>query len=59
MQWVLDSEQHPEEPSASDVATQSVTFTWEEAWVLENCTVLAVVSDADGYVINVEEIHLN
>mgnify|MGYP003705987371 CR=1 FL=1 len=45
--------------SASDVATQSVTFTWEEAWVLENCTVLAVVSDADGYVINVEEIHLN
>ena len=45
--------------NAGDVATQSVTFTWEDAWVLENSTVLAVVTDANGYVINVDEIHLN
>lgn len=42
-----------------DEATQSVTFAWNPAWVLENATVLAVVSDANGYVLNVDEIHLD
>ena len=45
--------------SAGDEAVQSATFAWNEAWVIENCTVLAVVTDASGYVVNVAEIHLD
>ena len=45
--------------SSGDVATQSVTFTWNEEWLIENATILAVVSDANGYVVNVDEIHLD
>jgi hypothetical protein len=45
--------------AAGDVATQSATFAWNEAWVIENATVLAVVSDANGYVLNVAEIHVD
>ena len=45
--------------SAGDVATQSATFTWDETWVIDNATVLAVVSDANGYVVNVAEIHMD
>ena len=45
--------------SAGDVATQSVTFTWNDEWLLENATILAVVSDANGYVVNVDEIHFD
>lgn len=45
--------------SAGDVATQSATFTWDETWVIDNATILAVVSDANGYVVNVAEIHMD
>lgn len=45
--------------SAGDVATQSATFTWNDSWLIENATVLAVVTDANGYVLNVAEIHLD
>lgn len=45
--------------SAGDVASQSATFTWNDAWLIENATVLAVVTDADGYVVNVAEIHMD
>ena len=45
--------------SAGDVAKQSATFTWDETWVIENATVLAVVLDANGYVVNVAEIHMD
>lgn len=42
---------------AGDVAMHSVTFEWNDDWVIENATVLAVVIDGDGYVQNVLEIH--
>ncbi|MGB1121890.1 MAG: Omp28-related outer membrane protein [Flavobacteriales bacterium] len=45
--------------AAGDVATQSATFEWNDAWVIENATVLAVVTDANGYVLNVAEIHMD
>lgn len=45
--------------SAGDVATQSVTFTWNDEWLIENATILAVVSDANGYIVNVDEIHFD
>ena len=40
-------------------ATQSATCAWNEAGGIENATVLAVVSDANGYVLNVAEIHVD
>lgn len=40
-----------------DLASQSVTFEWNNDWLIENATVLAVVIDGDGYVQNVLEIH--
>jgi thiol-disulfide isomerase/thioredoxin len=45
--------------SAGETASLSNTFEWNEAWVIENTTVLAVVSDANGYVLNVAEIHVD
>ena len=45
--------------SAGETAYLSNTFEWNEAWVIENATVLAVVSDANGYVLNVAEIHMD
>ena len=43
--------------SAGDVATHSVTYTWDDSWVVENATVLVVVSDAGGIVLNSFEFH--
>ncbi|MDC0854450.1 Omp28-related outer membrane protein [Flavobacteriales bacterium] len=42
---------------AGDVAMQSVTFEWNPTWILENSTVVAVLTDSDGYVLNSLEIH--
>ena len=42
---------------AGDVAMQSVTFEWNPTWILENSTVVAVLTDSDGYVLNYLEIH--
>ena len=36
---------------------QSVTFEWNPTWILENSTVVAVLTDSDGYVLNSLEIH--
>jgi hypothetical protein len=36
---------------------QSVTLTWDENWILENATILAVVTDGEGYILNSLEIH--
>ena len=43
--------------AAGDEAMQSVTLTWEENWILENATILAVVTDSEGYILNSLEIH--
>jgi thiol-disulfide isomerase/thioredoxin len=43
--------------SVGDVATHSVTYTWDDSWVVENATVLVVVSDAGGIVLNSFEFH--
>lgn len=43
--------------SEGDVATHSVTYTWDDSWVVENATVLVVVSDAGGIVLNSFEFH--
>ncbi|MDA0302856.1 MAG: Omp28-related outer membrane protein [Bacteroidetes bacterium] len=42
---------------AGDVASHSVTYTWDNAWVVENATVLVVVSDGNGLVLNSFEFH--
>ena len=34
------------------------TFNWNEEWVYENCHLIAIVSDEDGYILNSLEIHL-
>lgn len=43
--------------SVGDVATHSVTYTWDNNWVVDNATVLVVVSDAGGIVLNSFEFH--
>lgn len=43
--------------AAGDEAMQSVTLTWDENWILENATILAVVTDGEGYILNSLEIH--
>lgn len=42
---------------AGDEAVSSFTYTWPAAWDINNAIVLAVVSDADGVVLNVAETH--
>ena len=34
------------------------TFNWNEEWVYENCHLIAIVSDEDGYILNSLGIHL-
>ena len=34
------------------------SFEWNNDWVLDNCTVLAVVSDEDGYIVNCLGYHI-
>ncbi len=43
---------------AGDEAMHSVTYEWESDWVMENSTVLAVVTDGLGRVVNCLELHL-
>lgn len=45
--------------SAGETAFLSNTFEWNDTWLIENATILAVVSDANGYVLNVAEIHVD
>ena len=42
---------------SGDEAVQSVTLEWNSSWVLDNATVLAVVTNGDGYILNSLEIH--
>lgn len=44
--------------SAGDTARVSFTYDWNDAWVLENCTLVAVLTRADGTVVNVAELDL-
>jgi hypothetical protein len=44
--------------STGDKALISFTYNWNEAWVLENSTLLAVLTGPDGTVINVVEQEL-
>ena len=34
------------------------SFEWNNDWILDNCTVLAVVSDEDGYIVNCLGYHI-
>ncbi len=43
--------------AAGDIASHSVTYTWDNAWIVENATVLAVVTDGNGIVLNSFEFH--
>lgn len=40
-----------------ETAVASFTYSWPEAWLAENATLLAVATDADGVVLNVVELH--
>jgi|TARA_B100000768_G_scaffold168499_1_gene173417 hypothetical protein len=40
-----------------DEAMQSVTLKWDSSWILDNSTIIAVVTDGDGYILNSVEIH--
>jgi thiol-disulfide isomerase/thioredoxin len=42
---------------SGDEAVQSVTLEWNSSWVLDNATVLAIITDGDGYILNSLEIH--
>jgi hypothetical protein len=44
--------------STGDKALISFTYNWNEAWVLENSTLLAVLTGPDGTVLNVVEQEL-
>ena len=44
--------------SAGDMFQSDFTFNWNPEWVFENCSVLAVVSDDDGEIINCLSQHL-
>jgi len=43
--------------TAGETSTVSFTYEWPNEWVIENATVLAVATDAEGTVINVAELH--
>ena len=40
-----------------ETATASFTYSWPSEWNIENATLLAVASDANGVVLNVFEMH--
>tara|TARA_B110000444_G_scaffold158325_1_gene147993 strand:- start:1160 stop:2017 length:858 start_codon:yes stop_codon:yes gene_type:complete len=43
---------------AGDSFQSDFTINWEEEWVIENSSLIAIVSDENGYVINCLGIHL-
>ena len=43
--------------AAGDIATHSVTYTWDNDWIVENSTVLIVVTDGGGVILNSFEFH--
>lgn len=42
---------------SGDEAIESVTLEWSSSWVLDNATVLAIITDGEGYILNSLEIH--
>lgn len=42
---------------SGDEAIQSVTLQWNSSWSMDNSTVLAIITNGDGYILNSLEIH--
>jgi hypothetical protein len=42
---------------AGDLAIHSVTYAWEDDWIIENATVLALVTNGSGLILNSLEFH--
>ena len=40
-----------------EAAVASFTYSWPDAWAIENATILAVATDGEGAVLNVLELH--
>ncbi len=40
-----------------ETAVSSFTYSWPDAWAIENATILAVATDGNGAVLNVLELH--